>query len=187
MKTGTPFLNQRRKMAILSNSWAQHFRSIVGNDDANKNMKAFTDAFATATTLAKRVNTLIEEVDAAVLLVRPGSTVLQMHSWAKFGGMCLRPNFIVGTLIGTGPRASAVAIDHGAAVASLTITVPTVTKIANCWMIEELVALAGGGLATGGTMVLQAATALTMTTSSTEPQAMILASRTTICGQTPRP
>jgi hypothetical protein len=51
-------------MAILSNGWAQHFRSIVGNDDANKNMKAFTDAFAPAMTLAKRVKALVKEVDA---------------------------------------------------------------------------------------------------------------------------
>jgi hypothetical protein len=139
------FSTDNAKMAILSNSCAQHFRSIVGNNNANKNMKAFTDAFAPATTLAKRVNTLIEEVDAAMLLVGPGGTVLQMHSWAKFDGMHSRPNFIVGSLIGMGPRASAVVINHGAAIASLTVTIPAATEIANCRTIEELVALAGKG------------------------------------------
>ena len=58
------FSTNDAKMAILSNGWAQHFRSIVGNDDANKNMKAFTDAFAPAMTLAKRVKALVKEVDA---------------------------------------------------------------------------------------------------------------------------
>jgi hypothetical protein len=116
-------------MAILSNGWAHHFRSIVGNNDANKNMKAFTDVFAPATTLAKRVNALVEEVDAAVLLVGPGGMVLQTHSWAKFGGMRSCPNFIVGSLIGTGPRASAVVINHGAAIASSTVTIPVATEI----------------------------------------------------------
>ncbi len=38
-------------------------------------MKAFTNAFAPATTLAKRVYALVEEVDAAVLLVGPGGMV----------------------------------------------------------------------------------------------------------------
>ncbi len=118
-------------MAIHSNGWAQHFRSIVGNNDANKNMKAFTDTFAPATTLAKRVNALVEEVDAAVLLVGPGSRILQMHSWAKFGGTHSRPNFIMGSLIGMGPRASAVVINHGAAIASLTVTILVATEIAS--------------------------------------------------------
>ncbi len=134
-------------MAILSNGCAQHFRSIVGNNDANKNMKAFTDAFAPATMLAKRVNTHVKEVDAAVLLVGPGDTVLQMHSWAKFGRMCSCPNFIVGSLIKMGPRASAVVINHGTAIASLTVTILAATEIANCRTIEELVVLAGGSLA----------------------------------------
>ncbi len=132
-------------MTILSNGCAQHFRSIVGNNDANKNMKAFTDAFAPATTLAKRVNTLAKEVDAAMLLIGPSGTVLQTHSWGKFGGTRSRPNFIVGSLIGMGPRASAIIINHGAAIASSTVTTLAATEIANCGMIEELLALAGGG------------------------------------------
>jgi hypothetical protein len=174
-----PFLNQRCKMAILSNGWAQHFRSIVENNDANKNMKAFTDAFAPATTLAERVNALVKEVNAAVLLVEPGGTVLQTHSWGKFGGTRSRPNFIVESLIGTGPRASAVVIDHGAAVASSAITILAATKTANRGMIEEHVALAGGGPALGGTMAPWATTASMTTASPTEPQAAIPASRTT--------
>jgi hypothetical protein len=36
----------------------------------------FTNAFAPATMLAKRVNALDKEVDAAVLLIGPGGTVL---------------------------------------------------------------------------------------------------------------
>ena len=40
-------------MAILSNSWTQHLKSWVGNKEANKNMKAFSKAFAPATTVAK--------------------------------------------------------------------------------------------------------------------------------------
>jgi hypothetical protein len=58
-------------MTILSNSWAQHLKYLSRNNDANKNMKAFTDALAPSTTTSKRLNALVEEVDAAVLLVGP--------------------------------------------------------------------------------------------------------------------
>jgi hypothetical protein len=33
-------------MAILSNSWAEHLKNLAGSKEANKNMKAFTDALA---------------------------------------------------------------------------------------------------------------------------------------------
>jgi hypothetical protein len=157
-------------MAILSNSWAQHFRSITVNNNINKNMRAFTNAFASTTTLAKRVNTVAKEVNLVVFLVKMSGTVLQMHSWLKFGGMRSCPNFIIVSLIGMGPRASAVIINHGTAVAFLTITLPAVTMTANCKLIGELVALASGGLATGGTMAPQTTTVST-TTGSMAPQA----------------
>ncbi len=40
-------------MAILSNSWTQNLKSLAGNNEANKNMKAFSEAFAPAKTVAK--------------------------------------------------------------------------------------------------------------------------------------
>jgi hypothetical protein len=81
--------------------------------------------------LAERVNALVEEVDAAVLLVGPGGTVLQTHRRAKFGRTHSCPNFIVGSLIGMGPRASALVINHGSVIASLTVTIPAATEIAS--------------------------------------------------------
>jgi hypothetical protein len=73
--------------------------------------------------------------------------VAWLHSWAKFGRTRSCPNFIVGSLIRTGPRASTVVINHGTAIASLTVTISAATEIANCGTMEELVALAGRGLA----------------------------------------
>ncbi len=102
-----------------------------------------------------------------------------MHSWKMFGRMHSRPNFIIRSLIETGPRASVVIINHGAAVASSTVTTPVATQIANCKTVGELVALASGGLAMGGTMAPTAATALTTTASPTVPQATTPATRTT--------
>jgi hypothetical protein len=74
-------------MMILSNSWAQHLNSLAGNDEANKNMMAFTEALAPSTTTSEQLNSLVEEVDAAVLLVGPNNSIQRTHSWAKFGGM----------------------------------------------------------------------------------------------------
>ena len=98
-------------MAILSNSWAQHLRSQAGGEEANKNMKAFTEAFAPTTTLAERVTALVEEIDAAALLAGPDGAVLRTHSWTKFGGTRSRANTTVACLIGTGPRANVVIVD----------------------------------------------------------------------------
>jgi hypothetical protein len=40
-------------MAILSNSWAEHLKNLGGNEDANKHMKAFTNALAPLKTIPK--------------------------------------------------------------------------------------------------------------------------------------
>jgi hypothetical protein len=176
-------------MAIFSNGWEQHFKSIA-NNEANKNMKAFTQAFAPTMMLAKRVNALVEEIDTAVLLVGPNETVLRTHSLTKFGGMRSHPNVIVGSLIGMGPRAIVVIINHGAAVASMTVIIPAETKIPNCKMIKELVALASGSSATASTMAPQAATPAVRTlprrrdatTTAATTATMPVSTRTTRCG-----
>jgi len=56
-------------MAILSNSWAEHLKNIAGNDDANKNMKAYTDALPSSKTRSEMIDALVEEVDTGILLV----------------------------------------------------------------------------------------------------------------------
>jgi hypothetical protein len=53
-------------MAILSNSWAEHLKNLVGNEDANKNMKASTDALAPSMMIRKRLGALVKDVDAAI-------------------------------------------------------------------------------------------------------------------------
>jgi hypothetical protein len=99
-------------MTILSNSWAQHLKSLTGKDKANKNIKAFTNAFALSKTTTKQLNELVEEVNAAILLMGPKNSVQRTHSWAKFGKKQSRPNISIAYLIKTGPRANAVTIDH---------------------------------------------------------------------------
>jgi hypothetical protein len=48
-------------MAILSNSWAEHLKNLKGNEDANKHMKAFTNALAPSKTIPEQVNALIKD------------------------------------------------------------------------------------------------------------------------------
>jgi hypothetical protein len=113
-------------MAILSNRWMQHLKSRAGNDEANKNMKAFSEAFSPSTTVAERVAALVEEIDAAVLLVGPDGTVL------KFGGTRSRASATVACLIGTGPRAYGVIIDCSCAVVATIVSIPREIDIASC-------------------------------------------------------
>ena len=129
-------------MAILSNSWAQHLRSQAGGEEANKNMKAFTEAFAPTTTLAERVTALVEEIDAAALLAGPDGAVLRTHSWTKFGGTRSRANTTVACLIGTGSRANVVIVDCNRVVVTTSVSIPSEIDIAGCLTVQDLEDLA---------------------------------------------
>jgi hypothetical protein len=63
-------------MAILSNSWAEHLKNLGGNVDANKHMKAFTNALASSKTIPEQINALVEDVNAGILLVGPENSIL---------------------------------------------------------------------------------------------------------------
>jgi hypothetical protein len=67
-------------MTILSNSWAQQLKSFAGNNKANKNIKAFTNVLAPSKTTIKRLNKLVKEDDAAILLVGPKNSVQRTHN-----------------------------------------------------------------------------------------------------------
>ncbi len=124
-------------MTILSNSWAQHLNSLAGNDEANENMTAFMKALAPSMTTSKQLNSLVEEVNAAVLLVGLNNLIQRTHSWATFGGTRSRPITSIVCLIGTGPRAHAVTVDHKQAVALTTTSIPSSTEITNCKTIDD--------------------------------------------------
>ncbi len=89
-------------MAILSNSWAKHLKNLWGNKDANKHMKAFTNALAPSKTIPKQVNALVKDVNAGIQLIGPKNSILRTHSWKRFGGMWSRPDYNIFCLIGMG-------------------------------------------------------------------------------------
>ena len=129
-------------MAILSNSWMQHLKSWVGNKEANKNMKAFSKDFAPATTVAKQVAALVEEIDAAVLLAGPDGTILRTHSWTKFGGTRSCASATLACLVGTGPGANVVIVDCSRAVVVTSVSIPSEIDITGCVTVQDLEDLA---------------------------------------------
>ena len=160
-------------MAILSNSWTQHLKSQARNEEANKNMKAFSEAFAPATTVAERVAALVEEIDAAVLLAGPDGTVLRTHSWTKFGGTRSRASVTVACLVGTGSRANVVIVDCSRAVAATIVSIPSEIDIAGCVAVQDLEDLAIRAMTATAT---PAPAAANPTATSTHPTAATPAS-----------
>jgi hypothetical protein len=166
-------------MTILSNSWAQHLKNLAGNNDANKNMKAFTDALAPSRTISKRLNALVKEVDAAVLLMGSTNSIQQTHSWAKFGRMQSRPDFSIICPIGMGPQANAVTVDHNQAVAAATVAIPLATEISNCKTIYDFKNL-GINVSAPSTTTAAAATTATIPTAPSKAAATAPANATAV-------
>jgi hypothetical protein len=154
-------------MSILSNSWAQHLKSLTGNDEANKNMMVFTEALAPSMTISKQLNALVQDVNAAVLLVAPNNSIQRIHSRAKFGGTHSWSNISIVCLIGTGPRVHAVTVNHKQAGASTTTSIPSAMGITNCKTINDFVNLNINMTATASTVAAAAITATPPTARST--------------------
>jgi hypothetical protein len=119
------------KIAIFSNSWAEHLKNLGGNEDTNKHMKAFTNALTPSKTIPKQVNALIEDVDAGILLVAPKNSMLQTHSWKCFGGTQSRPDYDIFCLIGTGPIGQGVSVDIVSVTSAYPISIISATEISN--------------------------------------------------------
>jgi hypothetical protein len=118
-------------MAILSNPWAKHPKNLGGNEDANKHMKAFTNALAPSKTIPEQVDTLVEDVDAGILLVGPKNSILRAHSWKRFGGTRSRPDYDIFCLIGKGPIGQGVSVDTVSITSAYSISIVSATEISN--------------------------------------------------------
>ena len=123
-------------MMILSNSWAQHIRD-ASTKDANANMKAITDALKPGLTLEQRINALTKDIDMTILIAGQ-NTIVQSHSWSRFGGTRSMPNLMVTCLIKMGPRAIAIIVNHYQATEYTWVRTPSKTKTTTCKKIQEL-------------------------------------------------
>ena len=124
-------------MAILSNSWAEHLKNFAGSKDANKNMKAYTDALPSSKTILEMVDALVEDAHAGILLVGPKNSILQIHSWKKIGGTRTRPDYGVWCMIGSGPTGQGVEVDITFVTSASPVSIASATEIANCRTILD--------------------------------------------------
>jgi hypothetical protein len=118
-------------MVILSNSWAEHLKNLGGNEDANKHMKAFTNALAPLKTIPEQVNALVEDVDAGILLIGSKNSILRTHSWKRFGGTRSRPDYNIFCLIRTGPIGQGVSVDTVSITSAYPTSIVSATEISN--------------------------------------------------------
>jgi hypothetical protein len=124
-------------MAILSNSWAEHLKNLAGSDNTNKNMKAFTDALAPSKSIPSQIDALVKDINAGILLVSPKNSILQTHSWKRFGRTRSRPDYDIYCLIGTGPIGQGVTVDIIGATSANQVSIPSATEISNCRTILD--------------------------------------------------
>jgi hypothetical protein len=119
-------------MAILSNSWAEHLKNLTGSKEANKNMKAFTDALAPLKSIPSQIDALVEDINAGILLVGCKNSILRTHSWKRFGGTRSRPDYNIFCLIGTGPIGQGVTVDIIGATSAKQVSILSAMEISNC-------------------------------------------------------
>jgi hypothetical protein len=160
-------------------------QELARNNKVNNNMKAFIEALAASKTISKWIDTLIEEVNASVLLLGQKNLVQQTHSWTKFGRTRSCPNISITCLIGTGPWANAVIIDHNQAAPSTTISIPSKTYIAACKTVQDPRNLAINATATTPNMATVTTTA-TVSTPLHAPGTTTAAATTTATTTPPR-
>ena len=59
--------NRIDKMILTFNSWKQHFLSLSGNEEANRNMSAFSFATSSANSKNSKINAIVEDIDSVIL------------------------------------------------------------------------------------------------------------------------
>ncbi len=65
-----------------------------------------------------------------------------IHQPHNFGGTLLHPTDKVGCLVGMGPNATPVVLNHCSALQSIQVIVPSITDIRACLTVDALAALA---------------------------------------------
>jgi hypothetical protein len=132
-------------------SWKALFDSITTvNKYGDRNVAGFTGAMDFEASLDVRM-TRLDQPYSLLLVANDKKEVSILHHPHNFGGTLLRPTNKVGCLVGIGPSAVPVIVDHNGALRSIQAIVSLIEDIVGCPMVDSLAALPtppvdGGGL-----------------------------------------
>jgi hypothetical protein len=122
-------------------SWKVLFYSIATvNESGDQNVTGFTGAMYFEASLEVKMR-MLDQPYGFLLAANEKKGVSILHHPHNFGGTLLRPTNKVGCLVGIGPSAVPVIVDHIAALRSTRVIVPSIEDIAGCPTANDLAAL----------------------------------------------
>ena len=132
----------------LQSSWKIYFRTLVQNEEGDKNMEAYVMATLCTQSRGERLRAITSSQDTIVWSAGQGKKLQTLHSPVNFGGRFLRPSDKVACLFGFGTKAACVKMDEISMTESPAFRTPTWATIQACENrddIEELEVPALGG------------------------------------------
>jgi hypothetical protein len=122
-------------------SWKAFFYSITTvNESGDRNVTGFTGAMDFEASLEVKM-TMLDQPYGFLLTANKKKGVSILHHPHNFGGTLLRPTNKVGCLVGIGPSAVPVIVDHIAALRSTQAVLPSIKDIVGCPTADDLTAL----------------------------------------------
>jgi hypothetical protein len=125
----------------LHDSWKALFASFTAvNEAGDRNVAGFTGAMDLEASLGKKMTKLVQPF-GLLLTANNKKGIAILHHPHNFGGTLLRPSNKVGCLVGVGPSAVPIMLDHDGALSSIAANVPSIAAIADCATVNDLAAL----------------------------------------------
>ena len=126
---------------ILQASWNSLFNSLNEvNESGKRNIAGFTDAMDAEANINIQMTRLTQPL-GLLLIANNSKEVSIIHHSHNFGRTLLRPTHKVGCLVGMGPNATPVILNHRSALSPVTAVVPPIADIKACLTADELAAL----------------------------------------------
>jgi hypothetical protein len=126
---------------ILYASWKTLFTALNAvNESGNRNIAGFTSAMDAEVNLEVQMTRLTQPL-GLLLIANNSKEVSIIHHQHNFGGTLLRPTHKVGCLVGMGPNATSVVLNHWSALSPVIAVVPPIGDIKACLTAEALAVL----------------------------------------------
>jgi hypothetical protein len=126
---------------ILHTSWNAFFNLLtMVNKSRNQNIAGFAGAMDFKANPDMKM-TQLNQAYNFLLMVNSTREVTILHNPYSFGRTLLHPMDKVGCLVGKGPSAFLIIVDHQAALCFILVTIPQDGDITNCLTVDNLSAL----------------------------------------------